>query len=426
VAGLAIGVVTLGALAGSVGRAELLSSYFPLGVPGYGTAPGVTVASRVRPDYDSPGTQLGSFVLQPRLDEGFAYDNNVFGGAQKQGSWILGTHPSLLINSDWSRDSLGGYLGVDDFRYLDQPTQSRTNWTASLGGTLSVGRDQLTLAVAHFALHQDRTELDALPSDTPVAYTVDDIRAGYTFALNRLSITPSLAFSAYRYSNTAILAVPTSQAYRDRDVAQASVITRYEIMAQHNLVVVIRAIDSHYTAPQVGQPTRNSSGYQALIGLEDDADAVWRYRVLVGWERRDFAASEYATHQAPLAEADLIWSPSGLTTVTATLTQSIEDAAQESVVGYAYTAAKVTVDHEYQRNLLLQASAGVQRAVFLQGGGQASGYLLGASATWLLNRHMRVSASYDFTDQRGSNNPTQQISGNYTRSIALLTVRFAL
>ena len=252
-------------------RAELLSSYFPTGVPGYGTAPGVTVASRERPDFDPLGTRIDDFIVRPQIEEGLGYDDNVFGsGGNRLGSWILGTHPSLLVNSDWSRDSIGGYIGADDLRYLDQPQQSRTDWTASLGGTLAVGRDQLTLAVAHLGLHQDRTELDALPTDEPVAYQVDDVRAGYTFALNRISITPDIEFSTFRYDSTTILGVPTPQAYRDRNVLQGMVTTRYELTPQRNLLVVIRALGSDYVAPQPGQPTRNSTGYQALFGFGDD------------------------------------------------------------------------------------------------------------------------------------------------------------
>src|SRR5579883_1898347 len=87
-------------------RAELLSQYFPAGVPGYGTAPGVTVASRQRPDYGPSGVRLGSFILHPQLDESLGYDDNVFGGLAKRGSWVIGTRPSLLISSDWSRDSI--------------------------------------------------------------------------------------------------------------------------------------------------------------------------------------------------------------------------------------------------------------------------------------------------------------------------------
>src|SRR5690348_12337380 len=109
--------VVIGCAAGrSSVQADLLSTYFPAGVPGYGTSPGVTVASRVRSDFDAPGVRVGSFMLRPNWEQGFGYDSNVFGGPGPRGSWIVGTHPSLLIKSDWSRNALGGYIGVDDSR----------------------------------------------------------------------------------------------------------------------------------------------------------------------------------------------------------------------------------------------------------------------------------------------------------------------
>ena len=407
-------------------RAQLLSEYFPPGVPGYGTAPGVTVASRVRPDYDNRGTRLGIFSLRPALSEDFGYDDNVFGGSAKRGSWLVGTHPSLLLGADQSRDTLGGYLAIDDSRYLDQPSQSRTDWTASLGGTLDVGRDKLTLAFAHLARHQDRTELDALPSDTPVAWHAEDARAAYTIAFGRLSVTPGLEFTAWRYGDTTIFGAPAPQGYRDRNVAQASVTARYEVAPQRNLLMVVRALDSHDVEPQAGQPTRNFTGYQVLAGLEDNTDGMWGYRLLVGWELRDFAAPQFATHSSPIAEAELVWNPTGLTTVTATLTRTIEEPAQEAVAAYTTTRAKLAVDHEYQRNLLLQASAGFQHIDYLQGGGSGSAFTLGASATWLINRHVRLAASYDFYDQHSAASATLPTTGSYVRSLALLTLRLGL
>ena len=411
---------------GSV-RAELLSDYFPEGVPGYGLAPGVTVASRARPDFDPEGVRLGSFMLHPQEEEGFGYDDNVLGsGSGRLGSWLVGSRPSLLVNSDWARDSVAGYFGADDERYLDQPHQGFTNWTASLGGAVAVGRDQLTVAVAHFALHQSRTDLDALPSDEPVGYRVDDVRVHYTIALDRLAIMPGVAFSAYQYDSTTIFGVPASQAYRDRDVLQGDVTARYELSPQRDFLVVTRVVGSHYVTPQVGMPTRDSTGYQVLAGLGDDSDGMWRYHLLVGWEDRVFHASQYSAHQAPIAEAAVIWSPSGMTTITGKLTRSIEDAAQEGVVGYTYTSARVVVDHEYLRNVLLQVSAGVQHADYLQGGGDSNSVSLGGGVTWLVNRHIRLAATYDFTDQRGTSSPTLLTTGNYTRSIGLLTVRFGM
>ncbi len=408
-------------------RAELLSEYFPNGVPGYDTAPGVTVASRKRPSFDPLGVRTGSFVLRPQVEEGVGYDSNVFGsGNHAPGSWLVGTHPSLLIGSDWSRNSIGAYVGASDLRYLDQPRQSYTDWTASLGGTLSVGQDQLTVAASHLQLHQPRTDLDALPSDTPVAYRVNDVRASYLMPWGRFSVTPSLAFTTYNYAATTIFGIPTSQAYRDRNVLQGAVTTRYQLSPQHDLLMVGRLLGVNYTAPQPGQPTRNSTGAEFLLGMANETDAVWQYRVLVGWETRSFAASQYSTHQAPIAEASVTWNPSGVTTLTAMLTRGIEDAAQEGIVGYTYTSGRLVVDHEVRRNLLLQASARLQYADYLQGGGNASGFSLGAGASWLVNRHMRVSATYDFTDQRGTSSPTLQTTGNYLRSVGLITLRFGM
>ena len=169
----------------------------------------------------------------------------------------------------------------------------------------------------------------------------------------------------------------------------------------------------------------DSTGYQVLVGLDDDADAVWRYRVLLGWEVRTFRASQYRTHQAPIAEAALIWSPSGMTTVTATLARSIEDAAQEGNAGYTYTRAQVMVDHEYQRNVLLNGFIAVQRANFLQGGGQSGGFSLGGGVTWLVNRNVRLSATYDSPISGGAVHRRYRPS-NYTRSIGPLTVRVGM
>ncbi len=55
-----------------------------------------------------------------------------------------------------------------------------------------------------------------------------------------------------------------------------------------------------------------------------------------------------------------------------------------------------------------------------------AGYSLGAGATWLVNRYVHVSATYDFTDQRGTSNPSLQTTGNFVRSIGLLTLRFGM
>jgi hypothetical protein len=426
--GAALAAVLL--CAGVAGRAaaEMLDSLFPEGVPGYDAAPGVTVRSRLRPDAEPLGVRLGSFVVRPRLESGFGYDSNVLGGSPAQGSWLVRTQPSLLFGSDWSRNALGGYFAASDTRYLDIPSQGRTDATLSLGGALDIGRDRLTVGVAHLAQHQDRSELDALPTDRPVFFTLDDARVTYAASFSRWTLTPSIEVSHWQFGNTTIFGQPASQAYRDRTVIQSGLTLGYELAPRRHLIVVGRAIGQQYPNTPVGQASQDSTGYQLLAGLDYDDDAVWRYRLLVGGETRRFSA--FRTHNAVVAEADIAWMPSALTTLHGRLIRSIEDASQEGVSGFTYTGARLTLDHEYLRDVLLSASVGAQQAAFLQGG-QQSGYSLGLGATWLVNRSVRLSVTYDLTSLGGGRasvqpGSLQPATGASTRNLALLMVRFGL
>jgi hypothetical protein len=329
-------LLVAGIIAGpSLGRAQDLSSYFPQGVPGY-DVPGPKVLARPRPLYDPVGIRAGDFLLFPHIDLGVGYDSNVFGGNPARGSWVLGSHGSVLASSDWSRNSLGAYVGIDDRRTLNLPSQSSTDWTGSVGGTVDLGQDRLTLAAAHLSLHQDRTAIDALPTDQPVPYQVNDLRTSFVHSFDRLSVTPSLEASSYRFGSATMVGVPTPQGDRDRNVMQGGVAASYDVAPERSLIAVIRGLGTIYTAPQPGAPTRNSDGVVALAGV-NYGSGPWGLRLLAGWEQRNFMAPQYSSHGAPVAEMDANWSPSGLTTVTATLTRSIEDAAQEGVAGFTYT-----------------------------------------------------------------------------------------
>ena len=413
----------------AVARGQDLSGYFPQGVPGYDTAPGVTVQSRARPDYDPVGVRAGSFLLYPQVNLGFGYDSNLFGTApipgRHLGSWLLDTGASVRASSDWGRDSLGGFFSVDHADDLDLPSQSRTDWTGSVGGSVDIDEDRLTLGVAHLSLHQAPTAIDALPTDQPVPYQVNDVRASYVHDFDRLSVTPDVDFTTYRFGNTTIDGVPAPQGHRDRNVLQGGVTARYEVAPLRTVLFVLRGTDTNYTQPQQGAPSRDSTGGLALVGIER-GDGIWDLRLLAGWEQRDFVAPQYRAHGAPATEAEVTWSPSGLTTVTGTLSRTIEDAAQEGVAGYTNTAARLVVDHEYLRNVLLNGFGSLQHAAFLQGGGTQTLYSLGGGVTWLIDRHMRLSGTETFFDMRSNPGTSTPVAGSYVRSLTLLTLGLGL
>jgi hypothetical protein len=405
--------------------AELMTVLFPDGVPGYDTDEGVTVETRLHPEQMPLGLHEGAFRFHPALDQGFGYTSNALPGPYRRGSWQVVTAPSLAIDTDWSRDAFGALLSVQDTRVLALPSQDRTDWTASAGGRIDIGEDRLTIAAAHVAQHEDRSQLDTIGSDRPIAFQLDDMRASYAITDGRWSVVPNVQATNWTYTGTTLLGIPASQSYRDRVVLQGGLTTRYEFAPLRSVVLVARAIGQDYTLTSVGQSTPDSSSYQLLAGIDYDDDSVWRWRLLFGGEARRFSSRLYPQQNTLIAEAAAAWSPTGLTAVTATLSRDTEDAAQEGVSGLVYSAARLTIDHEYLRDLLLKASVGLERADFFQGGHQ-TGTTAGLGVTWVMNRNARLSFTYDQTDLRGSSIPTEALAIGTSRGIGLVTLRLRL
>ncbi len=334
----------------------LLDQYFQAGVPGTGEDVGVTVLSRARPAYDPPGVPVGDFIIRPELDESVGYNSNVLGQKPADGSFTEDTAGSVRFNSNWDRNSLDGQITFDNRIDPSVPSMNRTDWSAAVGGSFEIGRDVLTIAASHYSLHEDPTGIDAqefsVPgvfSSEPIPYTLDDVRASYTTTFSRFSFTPDVDFTRLTFSNLTlisvngtpvpqpvnglVLGIPINQSYQDRDILEGGVTGRYEFSPLRNAVLVVRDYNTEYFSSQANAfgPERSSNAIEVLAGLDYVASAVLRYRALIGYEIRDFQAPQYKSHSAPIVEGNVIWQPSGVTTVTAKVLRSIEDAADEDV-----------------------------------------------------------------------------------------------
>ena len=115
--------------------------------------------------------------------------------------------------------------------------------------------------------------------------------------------------------------------------------------------------------------------------------------------------------QSPIVEGEVDWLPTRLSRIDLTVRRGIDDSASENVVGYTYTAARLAVHHEYQRNIYVGAYVQLENAdysstpVALRGSAlnqdqlDQTIYSVGASADYLINRHLRLAATYDFSSQ---------------------------
>jgi len=419
-----LGIALMVCIAGRA-VAELMTALLPDGVPGYDADDGVTVETRLHPEQMPLGLREADVQFSPRLDESFGYTSNALPGPYRRGSWEVVTAPAVAVDSDWSRDGFGAFASVRDTRLLSLSSQDHTDGTVSAGGRIDIGDDRLTLGFAHVSGHEDRGALDTLASDRPIAFQLDDIRASYAIADGRWNIAPNLEATNWSYAGTTLLGLPASQAYRDRVVVTGGVTVRYELAPRRSVLLVARAIGQDYTHTTRGQPSPDSTSYQVLAGLDYDDDSVWRYRLLVGGEVRQFSSKLYPQQDTLIAEAGVGWSPTRMTTLSATISRETEAAEQAGVSGLVYSSARLTIDHEYLRDLLFRASFGVQRADFFQGGHQ-TGTTAELGMTWVLNRNARLSVTYEQTDLHGSSIATEALATGYSRGVGLVTLGLRL
>lgn len=421
---LAAAVVLVLAAGSASVLAQLLPELPPLIVPETGDAAGVTVQSRLRPAYEPQGIRAGPLRFQALVEASAGFDSGVL-GANGGASPVLRTHPSLGVTESGAQHDLGLRFDLTETRFTALPAQDRVDFTAAGAAAIALGIGRLDLGAAHLSLHQQPTDIDALPADRPTPYSLDEVHLGLARTWNRLTVEPGLSFAVWRFGAALVAGRPASQAYRDRDVLQASLTAHYELAPRREVLVAVRTALQDYTASPAGSASPDSHALSLLAGIDDATDGLWHYRLLAGWEHRGFRSTLFHAHDALVGEADMIVTPGGMTTLTASLSRSIEDAAQEGVAGFVYTAARLVVDYEWRRNVLLQASGGVQWADLLGSASRQRIVRSGVSTTWLLNRHLRLIGSYDFAvvNHVASGGA---LGGGFLHSLALLTVRAGL
>lgn len=420
---LVAAIVAFAAVAGCIisrpAQAQLLNNYVPTDLAGYDVMPGVTVTSRLRPEYQPLGIRWGNLMIQPQVSQSLGYDSNVLGTPASRGSLLLDTQGSVQAAMTSPRSNLELGLDVDHIAYPDLPEQSYTNWSVTGGWSHEIGRDTVGIGIGHFQLNQLPIGIDSIGLVRPLPYQTDTVRLSYKAVRGPWTLVPLASFSATRFGSTSGEGTPGQLTGNNRNVESASLVTFYEFAPQRSLMFVVRGTTAQYTT---GQPRSNYNDITVLTGLDYNLTGPLRFRALLGYETRDYQSSQFQNHSSPVLEATVIWTPTGLTTVSATATRRIEDANESINFGYTYTQARLVVDHEYLRNVLLQGRTWIAHANFLQTNDEETFYGIGAGATYLVNRNVRLSLNYDFVAARQNTG----VSSSYNRSLILLQAKLAI
>jgi len=368
------------------------STLFPQSVPGFDQEQGLTLPSAPLPD-DSVagrGVRAAGVLIQPSLDIGTGYDSDVLGARGRPGSAIISETPALSLTTEGSVVRVGAFIDAENSTYLNQPRQSRTDFRAALGATADLGRGSVTLGYSHLHLHDDPSAIGSIASSEPTPFDVDDVRLGGSIELGRLSLLPFADYSHWSYGRVRIGGIEVNERFRDRNVLQAGSAARLVIGERRDLLASVSFVSTQFGHNFGAAPAPSSNGVLALGGVDYELDAALKARILLGVQARAYNSGIYRDRIVAVGQFALTWMPQKQTEVTLAASRSLEDLAQEDPGGSIFSRAELAVSHEYWRNLVLRARAGLTTAEFLQiGGTQVAGYT-GVGFTWDVNRHWKL------------------------------------
>ena len=401
-------------------QAQQLENYLPSNLSGFDVMPGVSVTSRLRPEYSPLGIRLGNTLISPQASQSIGFDDNVLGTADKRDSPVLNTRGAVQAATTLPNSHLELELDINHYGYTNLSSQSYTNWSAGGGWSHEIGRDTVAIGVNHFHLNQLPVGIDSIGIAKPLPFNTDVARLSYKATRGQWTFVPLVDFAATRFNDTDPNVIPGQlTTSRDRNVETGSFAAFYEFAPQRSAMVVVRGSTAQYTA---GDLRPDYDDAEALAGLDYNVTGPIRFRALVGYEVRSYRNSTFKNYSSPVTEVTLIWTPTGLTTVSGSVNRQVADSNEVTNTGYTFTQARLAVDHEYLRNVLLQGRVLIAHANYLQTNDAQTIYGAGAGVTYLLSRNLRVSATYDILAVReGSGTNTK-----YNRNVFLVQVKFEL
>jgi hypothetical protein len=324
---------------------------------------GETVATRAHPGLDPIGAHIGGLLLSPALQIGAERVDNIFADEQDpRADVITRLEPALDLQSDWSRHALRGSVTGVLARYRDNPSEDYNDFTAEARGRLDVRRDgRIDIGGRLARLHEDRGSPDDVNGFEPTRYQASSVFASTGMGFGRWRIALDAVTEWLFYEDVLATGGVINNEDRDRTEDNAGLEVAYEFAPARSLFARARVNRRDYRAERDDFGLdRDSTGSELVGGARVDFTGVLGAAAYAGRVAQDYEDPALPPLDATDFGATLTWSPTGLTTIAATLARSVEETTFDGASSVRRTVANLNLDHELLRNLLLNGQ--VQRS----------------------------------------------------------------
>lgn len=387
----------------------------------------LSVSQRPREGYEARGIRLGALLIYPQVTVAAVADDNIYATATNETrDTIWRVSPQVSVSSDWIRHALSAYLRGTINRYQDHSTENANDYGGGVSGRLDVTRDTQATGRVDFTRATEPRSSANSPTGAvePVQYDLWTVGATGRHEFNRLLASGRIEAQRYEYTSPPSAAGGViDQRFRDRTLSKIGGRLDYAVSPATALFVDLSADKHEYKhEPAAGSASRDSSGVQALAGVNFEITSLTRGDIGVGYIDQSFDDPAARNLKGFSANVQVEWFPTQLTTVTFSGSRSIADSAVPGAPAYLSTNVGAHVDHELLRNVLLSGQVGYGRDEYTGIEREDRRKSAGVGVNYLINRRLGVSLTYDYSEQKTHKGVGNNFNDN--RVAATLTVQY--
>jgi hypothetical protein len=383
---------------------------------------GQAVLDRAHPDYAPIGARIGSIMINPYLGFSETYTDNVFFSEHDTKDDFISTINGGVRASD-SLENLSLLLDVGADGFIYAKNTDETNWQGhfSLNGRYDIEPGfALVGQIQALRLVQARDEPDVINGIEPTVYYDILSSLGFTKNQGRFNLSSSVSYERLQYEDTkGANGVTIDQQQNNQNVYGLDTRLGYNYVGNQDVFVRVRTNFREYVQSVSDNGfERSSKGYIATFGSTFDLGGLITGEASLGVEQQFFDDSRFGTVTNPIANLNLLWNPTGLTSVIGNATYDFVPTLSGSSPGYWRSLASIEVDHELRRNVVLIGETDFLHRDFVESDGFSNAFGFSLGARYLIDNGLNLDARYRFRKQSGNGS-----NSDYTNNTVFVQLR---
>ena len=381
----------------------------------------VAVLDRKRLYYDPIGLPVGAFSFYPSLGMSANGTSNIFSQSNPASDLFLTLKGEGLLRSNWNRHLLLVRSFVAKDLHAEYTTENNFSYRTQGMGRLDLGEaNSVSLEAVHerFVLDRGGTG-DILVSRRPTHYKQTGVDLSAKAGGRRRWVGKvRLAYDDRVYADGENLDGSrldlSFRSFKDYTISGQ---VGYKVGPDKTIFIAGSRMWRRFD--QALGDSRNVDVSELLAGIEGDVTPVIRGRFGLGYIHANFVSPAFRTTKGIAIDARVDFLVTELTTIQISGRRELRNVAGITASAALNTKLKISIDHEFLRNVIISPSLSYEYADYVESDRSAALFNADTTVRWLISPRLRVTGNIGFRRRDAANFPIRRDFSAFNASVGI-------